>query len=91
MLQESASLSFRPSIVAASALFLGLYTLQHSPWSERLEVNTGIRVEELQACVRTMHAIYVKMCCGQHTLRAIKDKYAAEGMMRVAEIKPRNM
>lgn len=91
MLQEQASLVYRPSIIAASALFLALYTLKHAPWSERLEVNTGIRVEELQGCVRTLHALYVKMCCGSHTLRAIKDKYSAENKLKVAEIKPRNM
>jgi len=91
MLQEAASLSFRPSVVAASALFLALYTRHLPPWSERLETQTGIRVEELQACVRTLHALYVKTCIGQHTLRAVKDKYAQEHMCKVSLIQPRNM
>lgn len=91
MLQESPSLTFRPSIIAASALFLSLYTLHLTPWSERLEIHTGIRVEELQTCVRIMHTIYVKTCVGQNTLRAVKEKYAADAVMQVALIKPRNM
>jgi cyclin A len=91
MLQEPANLSFRPSVVAASALFLALYTRHRAPWSERLETQTGIRVEELQNCVRTLHAIYVKTCLGQHTLRAIKDKYATEQYCCVSNIQPRNM
>jgi hypothetical protein len=91
MLQESPSLTFRPSIIAASALFLSLYTLHITPWSERLEINTGIRVEELQQCVRVMHTIYVKTCVGQNSLKAVKEKFSRENLMCVASIKPRNM
>jgi len=72
MLQEHQLLHHRPSIVAASALFLALYTRHLPPWSERLEMHTGIRVEELQTCVRMLHAIYVRTCCGQNQLHAVK-------------------
>ena len=89
ILQEAPSLTFRPSIIAASSLFLSLYTLNLPPWSERLEVNTGIRVEELQSCVRILHTIYVKTCLGQNSLRAVKEKYSQDNMLQVALIKPR--
>jgi hypothetical protein len=91
MLQESSSLSYRPSILAASGLFLSLYTLRLSPWSERLEINTGIRVEELQACVRMMHTVYVKTCQGLNTLKAVHEKYSTDATLKVSAIKPRNM
>ena len=87
MLQEAACLNFRPSIVAASALFLALYTLRKQPcW---LETHMGIRVAELQGCVRALRAIYVQMCCGQHSLRAVKDKYATEQLLAVSTLQPR--
>jgi cyclin A len=90
-LQESSSLRFRPSLCAASAVFLSRYTLGLSPWTQRLEVQSGVRVEEMQRCVREMHSIYVKTCAGQNQLKAVRQKYAEEKRMRVADIKPRNM
>lgn len=101
-LQEPAYLHYLPSIIAASAIFLALYTLHYRPWNDTLAHVTGLKVEDLQHCVRALHATFLKACANPvngnnqvqlpiNNQKAVKDKYSTDKMMQVAKIKARNL
>lgn len=78
-LTETQMLKFRPSIVAASALFLALYTQHIQPWSEQLEQHSGLRVEELKECVTLLQHFHDQAYYDRNNLHAVKDKYSDAG------------
>ena len=95
---EPSYLQYRPSVVAVSAIFLSLYTTHANPWPAQLEELCGLDVDSIQLCVRAMHAAYLKHAQnpegmptgpGVPPLMAIREKYAQERYLGVADIMPR--
>jgi hypothetical protein len=93
---ESHYLLHRPCVIAASAMFLALYTTHANPWPLELETACQLTVEDVQMCVRAMHAAYLRMtpngiipAQGAPPLVALRDKFSHAKFDRVAEIQPR--
>ncbi|RAL52944.1 hypothetical protein DM860_007712 [Cuscuta australis] len=68
-------LAFLPSIIAASAVFLAQWTLNHSqhPWNPTLEHYTRYKASELKAPVFALQILQLNS--NQCNLKAVCDKY----------------
>ncbi|KAL5074279.1 hypothetical protein RYX36_013263 [Vicia faba] len=88
-LVEYSFLQFLPSLVAASAVFLARWTLNHSehPWTPTLEHYTNCKASELKTIVIAMKDLQLntKGC----SLHAIRDKYKQEKFNCVANLSPK--
>lgn len=89
-------LAYRPCVIAASALFLALYNTYANPWPVELESACQLTVDDVQLCVRAMHAAYLRMTpngiipsSGAPPLVALRDKYSQAKFDQVADIQPR--
>lgn len=88
-LVEYSFLQFLPSRVAASAVFLARWTLNHSehPWTTTLEHFTNYKASELKPVVLALEDLQLntKGC----SLHAIREKYKHEKFNGVAKLSPK--
>lgn len=80
-------LKYPPSMVAASAVFLALYTLNQPPWTATLEHYAQYTAQEIKACVTALHEVYVASRRST-TLPAIREKYSQHKFKCVSTIPP---
>ncbi|QCD99902.1 cyclin A [Vigna unguiculata] len=84
-LLEYSMLCYPPSLIAASATFLGRFILFPSkkPWNSILQHYTQYRPSDLCACVNDLH----RLCCSTDTsnLHAIREKYSQHKYKYVAK------
>lgn len=87
-LLEYGFLRFRPSLVAASAVFLAKWTLNQSehPWNSTLEHYTSYKASELKCTVLALEDLQLNTdgC----SLNAIREKYRQEKFKCVATMTP---
>lgn len=91
-LQELPYLKFRPSQIAFSAVMLALHTLSKTIMTDLMEriVNTwGIRLEDIQPCIRAMHQSHSRIYDKSRTLQASFDKFSHARFTRVSLHPPR--
>ncbi|XP_065848236.1 cyclin-A1-1-like [Euphorbia lathyris] len=84
-LLEYTMLSYAPSLIAASAIFLAKYILFPSkrPWNSTLQHYTLYQPSDLGDCVKELH----RLCCNGNnsTLPAIREKYSQHKYKFVAK------
>ncbi|KAL2317831.1 hypothetical protein Fmac_031707 [Flemingia macrophylla] len=84
-LLEYTMLSYPPSLIAASAIFLAKFILFPSkrPWNSTLQHYTLYRPNDLFSCVKDLH----RLCCSNHdsNLPAIREKYSQHKYKCVAK------
>lgn len=85
------SLKYRPSIVAASAVFLALYTLHLPPWPTGLLELAGNNKLLLLQCAEDMHAAHTKVISEGHALKAVREKFQESKWLRVSLIPSRSL
>ncbi|KAK7301413.1 hypothetical protein RJT34_12277 [Clitoria ternatea] len=83
-LLEYSMLCYRPSLIAASAIFLAKFIILPSkkPWNSTLQRYTLYRPSDLSACVKDLHGL----CCKNHdsNLPAVREKYSQHKYKYVA-------
>lgn len=87
-LHEYCFTKYLPSIVAASAVCLALYTLNKTPcWTPTLEYYARLRLtdETFRKCINEMH--HHHKAAPKLTLQAVQDKYAQAKYCRVSDHK----
>ncbi|XP_006351138.1 cyclin-A1-4 isoform X3 [Solanum tuberosum] len=84
-LLEYNMLSYAPSLIAASAIFLAKYILLPSvkPWNSTLRHYTLYQPSDLQDCVMALHSL----CCNNNnsSLPAVREKYSQHKYKFVAK------
>ena len=85
-LQEYSFLKYRPSEIAAAALFLALHTMRLPSWTPLLEHVSSYTAEHLQSCVAEMLAVFRK--AEANTLQAVREKYSHAKFLCVSMLKP---
>ncbi|XP_062022599.1 cyclin-A1-1-like [Rosa rugosa] len=84
-LLDYSMLSYAPSLVAASAIFLANYITLPSkrPWNATLQHYTLYQPSDLRECVKDLH----RLCCDNHnsSLPAIREKYSQHKYKYVAK------
>jgi len=83
-LMFSCNLKYRPSMVAAAAVFLALYTLHLPAWPNGLLQLAGNNQMLLQQCVEDMHTAHKKTLADGHALKAIREKFQESKWLRVS-------
>lgn len=81
-LQEYMFLRWAPSMVAASAVVLALFTAEAQCWSETLAYYTQYQPHELNDCIREMHRCFKN--AAQNSLQAVREKYSHSRYLRVS-------
>ncbi|WOL03145.1 cyclin-A2-1-like [Canna indica] len=78
-------IKFLPSIVAASAVFLAVWTLDQTnhPWNATLEYYTSYKAIDLKETVFALQELQMNSKC---PLNAIREKYRQEKFERVATL-----
>mmetsp|Transcript_45339 Transcript_45339/g.142642 ORF Transcript_45339/g.142642 Transcript_45339/m.142642 type:complete len:157 (-) Transcript_45339:123-593(-) len=90
-IQEFQYLKYRPSVIAASAVCLGMHTLRKDSLHPMfLQVLSMWRIElgELAECVRELHGTHVRIANKTRTLQASSDKFAHSKLSRASSIPP---
>ncbi|KAG9448080.1 hypothetical protein H6P81_014208 [Aristolochia fimbriata] len=84
-LLEYDMLSYLPSVIAASAIFLANFILLPSkrPWNATLRHYTLYKPSELRECVKTLHRLFINS--HGSTLPAIREKYSQHKYKFVAK------
>ena len=85
-LQEYAFIKYRPSEVAAAAVWLALHTMRLPTWSPLLHDTSGYPSEELHNCVSEMFAVFRK--AESNNLQAVREKYAHAKFLCVSTLSP---
>ncbi|MES1909345.1 MAG: hypothetical protein MHM6MM_002100 [Cercozoa sp. M6MM] len=80
-------LQFKPSMIAASALYLAIKLVHHKRWSDDLIRNSTYRSQELRPCVNEIYAILVETNSRE---RAVRKKYASSKFGKVACLRVTN-
>lgn len=89
-LLEPCSLKYPPSVVASSAMFLALYTLNYPYWTPTLVQASGYEVADLIPCATDLLHAHQKMCNSEaNNLKAIREKYKEGKFAGVANIPPK--
>ena len=97
-MQEKDVLDWTPSIIAVSAAYIALSTVDRiTPVSSLLSDVTGYEYRDVKECVRAMWVLHVRLCvdkdgviaAGTQGLKAVKDKYTSGKWSEVSKIKPR--
>jgi cyclin A len=97
-LMESASLLYKPSLIAASAVFLSLWNSHEPAWNVKMANETGFQLQEIQECVRDLQAVLIKNYQAINSspsstefnhLKAVREKFSHEKFLAVATLKPR--
>jgi len=94
-LQEPQYLRARPSAIAASSIYIALYSTGHSPWPISLQQSSGYTVEALKGTIVDMFSVYTKLCGPSRSsipqpqgLKAVKEKFSQPKFLQVAQIAP---
>uniref|UniRef100_A0A0D9Y5P6 Uncharacterized protein n=1 Tax=Oryza glumipatula TaxID=40148 RepID=A0A0D9Y5P6_9ORYZ len=84
-------LSYPPSLVAASAIFLAKFILQPTkhPWNSTLAHYTQYKSSELSDCVKALHRLF-SVGPGSN-LPAIREKYTQHKILHAADVIDLNM
>eukprot|EP00823_Brevimastigomonas_motovehiculus_P006660 TRINITY_DN554_c3_g1_i1.p1 TRINITY_DN554_c3_g1~~TRINITY_DN554_c3_g1_i1.p1 ORF type:complete len:545 (+),score=157.95 TRINITY_DN554_c3_g1_i1:260-1894(+) len=82
-------LRFRPSMIAASGIYLALYTQQEKAWTSELQAVCGYTFDDIRETVNAMHSCYVKIMTNPNCpLVSVREKYSTMKTMGVAHLKP---
>lgn len=81
-LQEYSFLRWSPSIVAASAVVLALFTVESKCWSEELFRYVQHQPRELNECLQEMHKVFQN--APRSALQAVREKYSHSRFLRVS-------
>ncbi|XP_072230919.1 cyclin-A1 isoform X2 [Leuresthes tenuis] len=86
LLEIDPFLQYTPSIVAAGAYCLAIYTINRFVWPDSLISFTGYTMAEIMPCLANLH----KLCISAETSpqQAIRDKYKSSRYCRVSWITP---
>uniref|UniRef100_A0A6A7FX12 Cyclin B and related kinase-activating proteins n=1 Tax=Hirondellea gigas TaxID=1518452 RepID=A0A6A7FX12_9CRUS len=76
-------LSYRPSMMAATALFIALKLIPSSSWSKTLEEQTGYSVEQMNGCLRDCYQL---LTVPNRRAVAIAKKFSSSKVCRVSQI-----
>ncbi|XP_022969454.1 putative cyclin-B3-1 isoform X1 [Cucurbita maxima] len=86
-LVEYEALSFKPSLLCASALYVARCTLQISPcWTALLNKHTRYEASQIRECAEKILKFHQSAHLGQ--LKVTYEKYMKPGFSRVATLKP---
>ena len=79
---------FKPSVVAASCLFVAWFTISPStcPWNLTLQRNTEYKVSDLESCILKIHRLQLIGTYSCLKGKAIKDKYSHCELERVSKV-----
>ncbi|MBV95241.1 Cyclin-A2, partial [Eschrichtius robustus] len=66
-------LKYLPSVIAAAAFHLALYTVTGQSWPESLVQKTGYTLETLKPCLMDLHQTYLR--APRHAQQSIREKY----------------
>ncbi|KAJ4885798.1 Cyclin-B1-3 [Raphanus sativus] len=81
------ALKFRPSMLAASAVYTARCCLNKTPvWTETLEFHTGYSEHELMECSKLLAFLHSRV--GESKLRAVFKKYSKAERCAVALVSP---
>ena len=85
-------LKYRPSILAASALYFAAKVArnENNIWSSFMVENTKIRESELRGCAKDMIDVLKRTSNQTSTLKAVKNKFALARFGKVSEAQIRN-
>lgn len=86
-LLEYSFLRFEPSEIAASAVFLSLFTLNKQQWSPTLVYYTRYQPSDLRECVEALNKVFQNMRTA--ALPAIREKYSVHKFKCVAQTPPK--
>ena len=92
-LLELRFLQFRPSWIAFSAVILSLHTMCKTVMTdlmERILSTWGIRIVDLEPCVRAMHQTHSRIYDKSRTLQASFDKFSHTRFSRVSLLQPKS-
>eukprot|EP00899_Mesostigma_viride_P000224 jgi/Mesvir1/10201/Mv18326-RA.1 len=73
-----------PSTIAASCIFLSLYTLERAPWTGTLQHYTSLSPPDLFECVTDIHAVHFDYL--NSNLPAVREKHASTAAKEVSLI-----
>ena len=76
-------LEYAPSQIAASALYLAMYTL-NKPWTAEIENTIGYKLTEIQTCISDLHKCWKNAL--NHPQQAIQQKYKQERFNNVSAL-----
>uniref|UniRef100_A0A8C8SVM8 Cyclin-A2 n=1 Tax=Pelusios castaneus TaxID=367368 RepID=A0A8C8SVM8_9SAUR len=79
-------LKYLPSLIAAAAFHLAIYTVTGQTWPESLSQMTGYTLERLKPCLMDLHKTYLR--AAQHTQQSIREKYKSTKYHGVSLIDP---
>jgi hypothetical protein len=86
-LLEADMLRFPPSQIAAAAVMLTNRLLGAALWSPTLQFYTNLRAQDV-AALAPLAKLHAEACSTDFQYAAVRDKYAAGSMCRVALIAP---
>ncbi|XP_059445636.1 cyclin-A3-4-like [Corylus avellana] len=80
--------SFLPSVLAASAVFLSRFTIdpEMHPWSLALQCYSGYRPSDLKECVLAIHDLQLNR--KGSSLHAVREKYRKSKYMCISKLTP---
>jgi cyclin A len=81
-LQEYTFLRWSPSIVAASAVVLALFTVESKCWSEELSRCVQHQPRELNECLQDIHRVFQN--APRNVLQAVREKYSHSRFLHVS-------
>ena len=89
-LQEHEMLSYKPSLVAAAAVYLAASMARDSPWTEQMQSCSGYSVEQLMPAARQMseHVNRNPITASRRPLHAVRKKFEGHKYLAVAEEYP---
>mmetsp|Transcript_17541 Transcript_17541/g.22878 ORF Transcript_17541/g.22878 Transcript_17541/m.22878 type:complete len:305 (-) Transcript_17541:465-1379(-) len=82
MLQEYDMLQHKPSLIAASAVYIARKNLGRNPWSPTLVHYTQYEARDLRPCLEDMACV---LLASRGNLQAVKKKYSSEKYGNIAE------
>lgn len=91
-IQEFHFLKYRPSVIALSAVILGLHTMDQEPLPDTLRLILKVwdrSIEDLTPCIRDIHMVHCKIFDKSRTMQASYEKYAHQRWSRVSLISPK--
>jgi cyclin B len=81
------TLTFCPSMLAASAVYTARCSLNKSPaWTDTLQFHTGYTESEIMDCSKLLAFLHSR--CGESRLRAVYKKYSKAENGGVAMVSP---
>ena len=79
-------LRFMPSTIAASCVFISLWTLGRPPWGPTLRHYAGYEARELRECVTALAELFTG--ARRSTLPAVREKYSQHKFKCVSTLSP---